>query len=148
MRRPETDGLRAVARVRRVREQDSRAGLQQAVREADEAAARLGALEARLAAGVTSEVDDLSTFVAARTHLLAVERAATAAQAGLMTARNLAHSAQAHWQHDKSRLKAIEMLQERRAEEARAEEQRVEARELDEISTQLWRRRNRREVIS
>jgi flagellar export protein FliJ len=148
MRRPETDGLRAVARVRRVREQDSRAGLQQAIREVGEAQGRLSALEARLAAGVSSDVDDLSTFVAARTHLLSVERAATAAQAGLVTARNLAHSAQAHWQHDKSRLKAIEMLQERRADEARAEEQRAEARELDEISTQLWVRRNGNGVVS
>ena len=148
MRRPETDGLRAVARVRRVREQDSRAGLQQAVREVDDAQTRLSMLEARMAAGVAGEVDDIGSFVAARTHLLAVERAATAAQAGLVTARNLAHSAQAHWQHDKSRLKAIEMLQERRADEARAEEQRAEARELDEISTQLWRRRNGREVVS
>jgi flagellar export protein FliJ len=148
MRRPETDGLRAVARVRRVREQDSRAGLQQAIREVGEAQSRLSSLESRLAAGVGSDVDDVSTFVAARTHLLAVERAATAAQAGLVTARNLAHSAQAHWQHDKSRLEAIEMLQERRADEARAEEQRTEARELDEISTQLWVRRNGTGVVS
>jgi flagellar export protein FliJ len=145
--RRRTDALDAVARVRRVREQDSLAGLRQATREVDDAQRRVSALEARLLLRASAAPQDTAGFVAARTGLLAVEQAATAAQSALVAARNLAVSAQAHWEHDKSRLEAIEMLQDRRAQEARAEELRDEARELDEVAAQLWQRRRRLEVV-
>jgi flagellar export protein FliJ len=143
-----TDSLDAVARVRRVREQDSLAGLRQAAREVDDAQQRVAALEAQLAARAAGGVQDATRFVAARSHLVAVEQATTAARSALTAAHNLSSLAQAHWQHDRTRLKAIEMLQERRADEARAEELRSEAKELDEVAARLWQRRRRLEVVS
>jgi flagellar export protein FliJ len=93
-------------------------------------------------------VQDATRFVAARSHLVAVGQATTAARSALAAAHNLSSLAQAHWQHDRTRLKAIEMLQERRADEARAEELRSEAKELDEVAARLWQRRRRLEVVS
>jgi flagellar export protein FliJ len=148
MSRPAAGSLEAVARVRRVREQDSLTGLQQALREVGDAHARVQSLGARLDAVPGAGIATLDGFVALRTGLLAVEQAMTTAQAAVESATNLATSALEHWQRDKSRLKAIEMLQERRAAEARAEAARAEARELDDIATQLWQRRHRLEVVA
>lgn len=140
--------LDAVARVRRVREQDSRTGFQLASREVEEAELRLATLDAQLDAQDAAGSVPSGDFVARRGALLAVAQARTAAQGALVSSRNLAGSALAHWQHDAGRLKAIEMLQERRAAEVRAEAVRAEAKELDDIATQLWQRRNRPEVVS
>jgi flagellar export protein FliJ len=146
------DSLDAVARVRRVRERDSLTGLQHAVREVAQAQARVAALDARLdsapSGAVASPVEDMDSFVATRSVLLAVEHALTHANTCLESSQNLAHSALAHWQSDKSRLKAIEMLQERRREAARAEAARAEAKELDDIAAQLWQRRHGREAVA
>lgn len=117
------------------------------MREVDDAQRRATALEAQLAVRPVTE-QDADGFVAARTNLLAVGRAASAAQGALSAARNLAQVAEAHWRHDKARLKAIEMLQDRRADEARVEEMRAEAKELDEMAAQLWQRNRGREVVS
>lgn len=138
-----------MARVRRVRERDSLTGLQQAVREAAQARSRVADLEARLAVGTGAGGQALDSFVVTRNGLLAVGECLTAARGILETSTNLASLAQAHWQRDKSRLKAIEMLQEHRAAEARAEMSRAEAKELDDIATQLWqRRRTERAVVA
>jgi flagellar export protein FliJ len=142
------DSLDAVARVRRVRERDSLTGLQHAVREVTHAQARVTALDARLDPCPSGQVESLDSFVATRSVLLSVEHALTNAHASLESSQNLAHSALAHWQSDKSRLKAIEMLQERRREAARDEAARAEAKELDDIAAQLWQRRHRREVVA
>lgn len=145
MSRPKAESLDAVARVRRVRERDSLTGLQFAVREVADAQDRVTRLETQRDRPIAT-IGPVGSFVAARTTLLAVEQATTAAQLVLESTQNLAHSALAHWQSDKSRLRAIEMLQERRLEEARAEAARSEAKELDDIATQLWQRRHVREV--
>ena len=140
--------LEAVARVRRVRERDSLMGLQQAIREVTEAQQRVTALESHLELVSSGTSENLDGFVAVRTRLLGVAQALTSAQETVESSRNLAAFALAHWQRDKSRLKAIEMLQGRRAEEARAWAARVEAKELDDIATQLWQRRDRAEVVA
>lgn len=147
MSRPKAESLDAVARVRRVRERDSLTGLQFAVREVADAQDRVTRLETQRDRPIAT-IGSVGSFVAARTTLLAVEQATTAAQLVLESTQNLAHSALAHWQSDKSRLRAIEMLQERRLEEARAEAARAEAKELDDIATQLWQRRHVREVVA
>jgi flagellar export protein FliJ len=56
-------------------------------------------------------------------------------------ARTVSASAREHWQRDKTRLSAVELLLERRAEERRAERARREARELDDVVAQRWLRR-------
>lgn len=132
--------LDAVARVRRAREQDSLIGLHQAVSEVDAAHRRLDGLETELDALAAPAGDHVSEFVVRRSHMLSYGRAITAAQAAVAASTNLATSAREHWQQDKARLRAIEMLQERRVAEHRVERARAEARELDEIATQGWAR--------
>ena len=142
-----SDSLDAVARVRRVRERDSLLGLHEATREAAREERRLEALEQLLDEVTHRSPTTTDDLVSARTQALGVGAALTAARASLASSRLMAISAREHWQVDQTRLKAIQMLQERRALEARAEADRAEARELDEIATQLWQRR-RTEVSS
>jgi flagellar export protein FliJ len=134
-------GLRAVARVRAVREQDSRFGLQQAVREQrqheHEAIELRGRLEhsGAFAAGATG------SYLALRASLAAVGAALRAAEAQAASSRTISEAAYGRWQQDKARLSAVELLLDRRAAERRADTLRREARELDELSVQRWRRR-------
>ena len=134
------DSLDAVARVRRVHERDSLVGLQQARREADEAHRLMEALRAQLDVPATPGGEALAAFVSRRTAMLAVERAATEATEAHEAARGIAESAHAHWQADRVRLEAIEMLQERRELERQAVHDRAEATRVDEVATQLWSR--------
>ena len=133
--------LDAVARVRRVREQDSRSGLLVAVREAARDEERLHSLASMLDGLPSGGCEAMASFVAMRASMLVLEQVLTEAQSSAAASRNLATSAREHWQQDRSRLAAIEMLQERRRDEARAEAARAEARALDEAATQLWQRR-------
>ena len=142
------DDFEAVARVRGVREQDSRLGLQQARREADEALARLDSLRALLAAPEVPGAQSLAAFMARRTALLAIGEATVLAEGALSTADTIAESALAHWQVDRTRLEAIEMLRDRRADERARECARAEAKELDEVATQLWARNHPHEAAS
>ncbi|MBV9830528.1 MAG: flagellar FliJ family protein [Marmoricola sp.] len=134
------DALDAVARVRRVHERDSLLGLQQARREADEAHRLMEALRAQLDAPATPGGEALAAFVARRTAFLAVERAASEAAEAHDAALAIAESAHAHWQADRVRLEAIEMLRERRDLAERAGRDRAEATRVDEVATQLWSR--------
>ncbi|MEQ4524528.1 flagellar export protein FliJ [Nocardioides kribbensis] len=133
-------GLRAVARVRGVRERDSRLGLQTALREQRTHERRVAELEqaVRDHAGFVS--GDLAEFVALRQSLAALRHAAVEARADLDTSRRLALDAGAWWRADKARLGAVEGLLERRADERVAETARGEAVELDEVAGRLWLR--------
>ena len=136
--------LDAVARVRRVREQDSVAGLRMAAREVEQAQSHLAGLERSLAQH--SAVDaTMQTFAVRRDGLLVLGQAIVAARTDLEGARTIAVSAREHWQRDHTRLRAIEMLQVRRAEQARTEALRAEAREADERAAVRWSRRDRTE---
>jgi flagellar biosynthesis chaperone FliJ len=134
------EALDAVARVRRVHERDSLLGLQQARREADEAHRLMIGLRAQLDAPATPGAEGLAAFVSRRTAMLAVERAASEAAEAHEAARGIAESAHCHWQADRVRLEAIEMLQERREAHERAVLDRAEATRGDEVATQLWSR--------
>lgn len=140
--------LDAVARVRRVREQDSLAGLQLALREVAGAEQHLDAIEDRLADLAARTVTTPEEFIALRQGLLALGQSVEEARSSLESARTLATSAQSHWQNDRIRLRTIEMLQERRIAEAQAEARLAEAKTQDEVATQLWRRRRHLQVVS
>ncbi len=141
-RRSERDaGMHAVARVRGVREQDSRLGLQQALRELRVADARVTHLRSALLAAEDFTEGDLAAYVALRLRLQSIGDALGAARAEAEGSRTIAESAQAHWQRDRTRLEAVEQLLERRAVARREEAARAEARELDDIAGQLWQRR-------
>jgi flagellar export protein FliJ len=134
-------GLRAVARVRAVREQDSMFGLQQAMRESRECQDRLATLDDRLGAAPVVAEASVDAFLHGRHAALAIGGAVTRARQALETSETVAIAALTHWQHDKTRCDAIELLQERRAVQAGEAQARREGRDLDEIATQLWRRR-------
>ncbi len=134
-------GMRAVARVRSVREQDSRLGLQQALRELHAADDRVAHLRDALVAADAFSGGDMAAYVALRGRLQSLGDALWTARAEAESSRTIAQSAQAHWQRDRTRLEAVEQLLERRAAERRAEAARAEARDLDDIAGQLWQRR-------
>lgn len=133
-------GLRAVARVRGVREHDSRLGLQMALAEQQALEERASALNDRLAA--------LPGDAAVTPAELLIFRAGTAALgAHLRDAREEAAShhavvegARARWHADKAQLSAVENLLERRAVRRRAERAKAEAKELDDLASVRWAR--------
>jgi flagellar protein FliJ len=142
------DALAVVARVRKVREEDSRYGVQLANHEVHEARVRLQSLDQRLTDHGQRPVTSPGELISLRTGLLALGDAVRDAQAEVESAELLAVSAQERWQQDRLRLRTIEMLQERRAEAARVERLRAEAKVQDEVATQLWRRTSGSQVVA
>jgi hypothetical protein len=133
----EDAGMLAVARVRGAREQDSRIGLQQAAAEQRQREADV----ARLRADLERMAGD---FVLRHTFVRAAAESVLAAETEAGTAARLTALARSHWQADKTRLSAVQMLLERRAEERRVERDRREARDLDEVVSQQWLRQRSR----
>lgn len=136
-------GMRAVARVRAVRERDSRLGLQQAISEQQWHEQRLAELGRRLDQALKFDRGTVASFLNVRAGYQALTDEIAAAAAAAQSARHLTESAHEHWQRDKTRLSAVEMLLERRADERRGELRRLEARELDDIAGQRWQRQRR-----
>lgn len=139
-------GVRAVRRVRSVREQDSRQGLQQAVSERRTASARVAALRRRLA-----EADDFVSgtttgFLLGRSSLQALGSALRDAEETWETSGTVVESARAQWQVDRTRLAAIDLLLARRAAMRRAEQARRDARELDDLAAERWLRQQEDEA--
>lgn len=130
-------GMRAVARVRGVREQDSRLGLRRAAEDEREAGQRLAALEDRLAEATPTD-GDLAGYLVTRATAQALAADATLAREALAAARTVATLARSRWQHDKTRLSAVELLLERRAEERRAQRARRETAEVDDLVAVRW----------
>ena len=126
-------GLHAVARVREVRERDSRAGLLQALANVATREAELAQRQRELDAASTRTFDSLGEFVTGRQFLSASATAIVEAERRLAATTTVATEARSRWQADKTRVRAIEHLLEVRAERARAERARAEARETDDI---------------
>lgn len=137
-------GLDAVARVRRVREKASLQGLHVLRAEADQTERRLAHLEGRLDAPLSAE-GGTDAFLRMRSRLLALGELAGQARVDLDAATALALDARAHWEVDRSRLAAIELLRERHEDRRRAELARLEQQRLDEVAIQLWTRRTDRD---
>ncbi|WP_426242317.1 flagellar FliJ family protein [Nocardioides sp. LHG3406-4] len=134
-------GLRAVARVRDVRERDSRHGLSTAIAEHAAVEAGVRTLEGQLAAQASFVSGTSVTYLADRRHALAVGEALIGRREDLRVSASVMAAATAHWRSDRSRLEAVTMLLERRAEQRRAERARIEAHHLDDIAGQGWLRR-------
>ena len=137
-------GMLAVARVRGVREQDSRLGLRQAATDEREAGRRLDAVNHRLATVSSAPTpDDLAGFLAVRATATALAGEASAARDALAVAGTVTTSAREHWQRDATRLSAVELLLERRTEARRAERTRRERVETDDLVASRWLRARR-----
>jgi flagellar biosynthesis chaperone FliJ len=133
-------GMHAVARVREVRERDSRVGLLQATTNVRMREEQLTERRAALDEAMTRSVDTLDGFVTSRHLLAATAVSVREAETRLDAGRTVAVEAHHRWQADKSRLRAIEHLLEERAL-ARAEEaDRAERRETDDIVNRLHAR--------
>lgn len=136
-------GLAAVARVREVRETDSRIGLQQMLAEEASVAGRLTALQDSLATAGTTTITTSAALVAERTALANASILIGETRAALDHAQILTAESRARWTNDKARLSAVEHLLERRAAGRRTEAARVAAREADDLATQAWARGRR-----
>jgi flagellar FliJ protein len=133
-------GLQAVARVRGVRESDSRIGLQTAMLEHHAAQARVQRLRGRLEDADAFGTGSAAEFLALRISLVALGEVLIEAETARDASLRISAAALSRWQQDKSRLSAIEMLLERRVAARRTEAARLEARELDDIAAQRWLR--------
>jgi len=133
-------GLAAVARVRSVRESDSRIGLQTALAEQRARQARVDEVRGRIERANRFEAGSAAEFLALRSSLEVLGDALAAAQTDRDQAATISEAALARWHADKARLEAIEMLLERRAAARQAEVARHEAHELDDIAAQRWQR--------
>ena len=132
-------GMRAVHRVREVRERDSRIGLLHALTAVRDRESRLEELRNALEQAVTRDADTLDDFVVSR-HLLAMMAVAVGeAEERLLSARTVATEAHHRWQHDKAGIKAIEHLLEQRALHRAEEAARDEVREVDDVVGRLHR---------
>jgi flagellar export protein FliJ len=136
----EDRGLRAVRRVREVRENDSRYGLSVALAsvrerdaEAERARARIEAAE-RFEAGSVADfrghVDRLSALVALESQAVARAHAS----------RTVAAEAQRRWQQDRRQVRVVDLLLERRAAARTEERARREQAQLDDLASQGWLR--------
>lgn len=128
-------GLRAVARVRGVREQQSQLHLQRALAQQRDRAADLAALQAQLASA--------DVAITARMHLVNLAPVIAEAHEAVTAAGRTTDLAREQWEHDKSRLTAVERLLERRDLEHRAEIDRALARDADELASSGWLRAHR-----
>lgn len=145
-RTPDNDpdaGMRAVARVRGVREQDSRLGLARAAADEREAGRRVEAVVARLAAATDPAAIDPSGYATARLAAAGLAADVTASRTALASATTLTTVARSHWQRDRTRLAAVELLLERRAEARREERARRERVEVDDLVAARWMRSHR-----
>ena len=139
-------GLRAVARVRSVREQDSRIGLQQAVSQVRETASALVVLEEQLASGVEAlgvARGSVADFRALQLGVDGLNRRVHESRSSLLAAEAVARAARDRWAADHSRLRAVETLLANRALERRREAARAEVRELDDLAGRGWLRGRR-----
>lgn len=131
--------MQAVARVREVRERDSRLGMGTAL--AEHRARQDAAQEAH---GVLSTKNSTADAISAREFIY--QRAVLSAWCQILSQRNqeadsarvLAETARAHWRHDRTRLAAVESLIERREAERQADLAHREERELDDVAARLW----------
>lgn len=132
--------MKAVSRVRAVHERESRIGLQRALTERREASERVESISDTIASATTPSTADSSSFVAQRGLLMgAGVRLHEAKQDEAAASAQVSTALQA-WQGDKTRLRAVELLLDRRAAAARQEALRLEAQQLDELASQRWAR--------
>ena len=143
----EDRGLTAVRRVRSARENDSRAGLQHALaetrRKQDEATRLRTMLET--APGFTD-----GSVVDFRLHtqrMSGLAEAGTRAVSAAATSARVADEAESRWQHDRTEVRVVDLLLDRRAAARAAERVRREAAELDDLAAVGWLRRRIQEAV-
>lgn len=137
---PEDRGLAAVARVRSVRETDSRIGLTQVLAEEAAVAVRLAGLENQLAGTPVAHLATPGELLAHHTALTHLGTLIQETRGDVETAAVVSSEARARWTSDRARLAAVEYLLEQRAVRRRTEARRKADREADDLAAQRWSR--------
>lgn len=138
----EDRALRAVLRVREVRERDGRVGVRSALTEQIEAQRR----RERFEQSVPAVTDDAGAKFVAALQLGAVVGGRVAeARADESRASTAVDHARDHLVAARRQVQSVELLLARRAERRRAARRRQEQRELDELAAQRWNREQEEE---
>ncbi len=137
MRNDHDRGIKAVERVREVRERDSRVGLLQALETVRVREAQLARLHRALDEAAQAGAASLDEYAAHRDRLAAMAQGVHAAEQRLESARTVAAEAHTRWQGDKARLRAIKHLLQERAAQRAEDARRAEIRETDDIVGRL-----------
>jgi flagellar export protein FliJ len=134
-------GVAAVARVRGVEEKSSRVLLEQALRVVKEYEVELHTREELIRATAPFHAGTAADFVHSCTALGYMAQSAQEAAQRLEASKLAAAEAHRTWLVHKTRLRAVELLLERRAQRRREERDRRERAELDDVASQNWQRR-------
>jgi hypothetical protein len=134
-------GLHAVRRVRSVRENDSRIGLQRALAERQAKAEAADRADEALRVAPPFTTGAVGDFVAHARGLDALATSARASRSAAESSARVADEATRRWQHDRTEVRVAELLLERRAAERAAEQERRTAAELDDLASAGWLRR-------
>lgn len=130
-------GMRAVRRVREVRERDSRVGLLHALTAVRDREAHLEELRTALEQAVLRDASTLDEFVVSRRLLASMAVAVGEAEHRLAAARTVAAEAHHRWQLDTAGMKAVDHLLEQRASQRADDAARAEVRETDDVVGRL-----------
>jgi flagellar protein FliJ len=143
MRTHEQDrALTAVRRVRSARESDSRIGLQHALAETRRKQEQAALLEARLDGATAFAAGTAADFQLHVQLLAALADAGRRAREAAAAGERVADEATRRWQHDRTEVRVVDLLLERRATDRAAERGRREAAELDDLAAAGWLRRS------
>jgi flagellar FliJ protein len=133
-------GLRAVRRVRDVREQDSRFGLSVALRSVQDREAEVESARSRVEGSPRFGTGSVADFAGHVDRVAGLVRLQSQAIARAAASRTVADEARRRWQRDRQQVRVADLLLERRAaERAEASARREQAR-LDDLATQTWLR--------
>ena len=133
-------GLMAVARVRGAEEQASRIELERALRRVKEDERELRNREEMILASAPFRAGSSAEFVQQRQSLQHMTQGASEAAQRLEASKRLAAEVHRTWLTRKTRLRAVELLLERREARRREERARRERVELDDLAGQGWLR--------
>jgi flagellar FliJ protein len=147
MSRHEQDrGLAAVRRVRSVREDDSRVGLQRALAETRRKQEEATRLRTALATAPTFAAGTVADFKRHTQHLAGLAEAGTRAEDDAARSARVAEEARSRWQHDRTEVRVVDLLLERRSAARAVERARRETAELDDLAAVGWLRRRNEEA--
>ena len=135
-------GMRAVLRVRGVRERDSRIALVHALDAVRHHETEVARLQQALALAAKPTEGTVADFVSARNLLAGMAAAVRDAEQRLAASRSVAAEAHQRWQEDKSKERAVELLLEERAARRAEERRRSEVREVDDVVAALHSHRS------
>jgi len=140
-------GLTAVRRVRSARENDSRIGLQHAHAESRRKEAEAARLSTQLKTAPGFTAGTVLDFRLHTQRLTGLAEAGARAEDAAATSARVADEAGSRWQHDRTEVRVVDLLLERRVAARAAERTRREAVELDDLAAVGWLRRRIQEAV-